>query len=173
MGNPTTHIFRLTSCPQLSKIKQNISRKAYDFTQKWREMNIIVIWLYSLAGNVWFLTLFQIFWHLWASSVVKLFLPSIQAPVGPGLAESSLNPDLHWQASPTHSLFAPVHVVEEHSENNGRSCFSPNWHEGGHFPPPFLFRSDFLSNIFQINLEVKIDINRVIVLTLCQAHWVL
>ena len=27
-------------------------------------MNVIEIWLYGLAENVWFLTLFQNFWHI-------------------------------------------------------------------------------------------------------------
>ena len=53
---------------------------------------------------------------------------------------------------------------------------NPNWHEGGHLPPPVLFWSDFVSWIFIKNLwtflEVKIDINRA-KLTPCQTHWVL
>ena len=53
---------------------------------------------------------------------------------------------------------------------------NPNWHEAGHFPPPVLFGSYFVSWFFTKNfgtfLEVKIDINRVN-LTPWQAHWVL
>ena len=53
---------------------------------------------------------------------------------------------------------------------------NPNWHEGGHFPPPCPFWIRFCQlNFYQkfpIFLEVKIDINRVN-LTPRQAHWVL
>ena len=102
------------------------------------------------------------FWHFsksfdtcgLASSVVKVFLPATQASFGPGLvmAGSSKNPDLHLHWEPSHSLlFVAGHADGSHSENNGRSCFCPNWHERGHFPTPFLFGSEcvswFLSNI--------------------------
>ena len=45
------------------------------------------------------------------------------------------------------------------------SDINPNWHEGGHFPPPCPFLNQILSTEFISNfpnfLEVKIDINRV------------
>ena len=57
-----------------------------------------------------------------------------------------------------------------------RNTFNPIWHGRGFFYPLVLFGSDFVSWIFfknfQTFLEVKIDINRVI-LTPCPAHWVL
>jgi hypothetical protein len=34
VGNPLTHIYRLTSCPKLSKIKQNIAEKSLSFHSK-------------------------------------------------------------------------------------------------------------------------------------------
>ena len=34
VGNPLTHIHRLTSCPKLSKIKQNIAEKSLSFHSK-------------------------------------------------------------------------------------------------------------------------------------------
>ena len=96
-----------------------------------------------------------------ASSVVKLFLPcAMQGSVSAVLAGSTLNPDEHLHVLPSHSLLAPVHV-STHTENNGRNCFNPNWHEGGHFPPPILFGSEcvswfFLSNISKINWRWKL-----------------
>ena len=148
------------------------------------------------------------FWHFsksfdtcgLVSSVFKVFLPGTQAVVGPGVwtAGSSVCPAAHWQIVPvpSHTLLAPVHVDASQAENNGRSCFCRNWHEGGHFPPPFLFGSEWVSwffiKHFQTFLEVKIDINQFysftvylllskahldllnqVILTLCQAHWVL
>ena len=54
-------------------------------------------------------------------------------------------------------------------------AFNPIWHGRGYFYPLDLFGSDFFSWIFfknfQTFLEVKIDINWVI-LTFCQVHWV-
>ena len=45
-----------------------------------------------------------------------------------------------------------------------------NWHEAGHFPPPVLFESDFVSWIFTKNFQTSINwVN----LTARQAHWVL
>ena len=53
------------------------------------------------------------------------------------------------------------------------SSLNPNWHEEGHFYPLVLFGLNFVSRIFiknfQTFLEVKVDINRV-VLTPFQAH---
>ena len=91
------------------------------------------------------------FWHFsksfdtcgLASSVVKVFLPATQSSVGPGLETDgfSTNPEPHLQREPSHTRFAPVHAAGTHSENNRRSCFCPNWHEGGHFLPPLLLES--------------------------------
>ena len=75
----------------------------------------------------------------------------------------------------------PFQIQSKENEKAGENWngstkifLDPNWHEGGHFPTPLLFGSEFVSRIFfkkfQTFLEVKIDTNRV-TLTLCQAHW--
>ena len=73
-----------------------------------------------------------------------------------------------------------THVIRVHSKTVVRLTrfiygFNPIWHGRGYFYPLVLFGSDFVRWIFfknfQTFLELKIDINRVI-LTPCPAHWV-
>ena len=56
-----------------------------------------------------------------ASSVVKLFLPAIQASVGPGLVMVgfSLNPVIHLQKPSLKNLVASEHVMQSTPVNPG------------------------------------------------------